>query len=308
MFHAEQTLQPRIERAGLEFLWLELTNRCNLQCVHCYAESGPRTGICDTLATQDYISLLDEAYDIGCRSVQFIGGEPTLNRDLGRLVIHTAGRGFDLIEVFTNLTRLSDQLITLFKEHRVQVATSVYANAAGIHDRITTVPGSFARTMANLKKLVSLGVPVRAGVISMEENQHVIDETMAFLRGLGLWNVGSDTQRKIGRGAASTEADMSELCGACAGAKLCVGPDGLVSPCIMSKAWSVGSIQKTSLGELLQSDQLHRTREAIYKCTVEPTALNLPCTPQVCGPYDSCGPSRGPGPCAPSGCRICYPG
>ena len=22
----------------LDFLWLELTNRCNLQCVHCYTE------------------------------------------------------------------------------------------------------------------------------------------------------------------------------------------------------------------------------------------------------------------------------
>src|SRR5208283_2388709 len=30
---------------GLDFLWLELTSRCNLQCVHCYAESGPSSAL-----------------------------------------------------------------------------------------------------------------------------------------------------------------------------------------------------------------------------------------------------------------------
>ena len=28
--------------AGLDFLWLELTNRCNLRCVHCYTASARR--------------------------------------------------------------------------------------------------------------------------------------------------------------------------------------------------------------------------------------------------------------------------
>ena len=138
----------------------------------------------------------------------------------------------------------------------MHVATSVYANVAGIDDRITTVPGSFARTVANLKKLVAKGVPVRAGVIAMEENRHVVEETMAFLRGCGVWNVGSDGLREIGRGATTAEHDMAELCGQCAGGKICVAPNGLVSPCIMSKAWSVGSIVENSLGEIVHSTKL----------------------------------------------------
>jgi sulfatase maturation enzyme AslB (radical SAM superfamily) len=36
-----QTIDAPVLSKPLDFLWLELTNRCNLQCTHCYADSGP---------------------------------------------------------------------------------------------------------------------------------------------------------------------------------------------------------------------------------------------------------------------------
>jgi molybdenum cofactor biosynthesis enzyme MoaA len=71
---------------GLDFLWLELTNRCNLRCVHCYTDSHPGSGDRDLLTTGAYESLLRQAYELGCRRVQFIGGEPPLHPDLLRLL------------------------------------------------------------------------------------------------------------------------------------------------------------------------------------------------------------------------------
>ena len=74
---------------GLRFLWLELTNRCNLTCAHCYAESGPRPSRKDALTTADYKRLLEEAAALGCRAVQFLGGEPTLHCGLPELITRT---------------------------------------------------------------------------------------------------------------------------------------------------------------------------------------------------------------------------
>jgi 2-iminoacetate synthase ThiH len=51
---------------GLNFLWLELTNRCNLQCVHCYTESHPLSGDRDVLTTAAYESVMRQAYALGC--------------------------------------------------------------------------------------------------------------------------------------------------------------------------------------------------------------------------------------------------
>lgn len=35
------TIAPPEPEAKLGFVWLELTGKCQLECTHCYADSGP---------------------------------------------------------------------------------------------------------------------------------------------------------------------------------------------------------------------------------------------------------------------------
>jgi uncharacterized radical SAM superfamily Fe-S cluster-containing enzyme len=95
-----------VRESTLDFLWLELTNRCNLQCVHCYTDSHPHSGDRDILTKRDYESLMIQAYELGCRKLQFIGGEPQLNTAFYPLLIKAKTVGFEFIEIFSNLTRL----------------------------------------------------------------------------------------------------------------------------------------------------------------------------------------------------------
>jgi MoaA/NifB/PqqE/SkfB family radical SAM enzyme len=71
----------------LDFAWLEITGKCSLHCEHCYAESGPM-GTHGTMRTQDWHRIIDEIGTMGARSVQFIGGEPTLHPHLPAYVGH----------------------------------------------------------------------------------------------------------------------------------------------------------------------------------------------------------------------------
>jgi MoaA/NifB/PqqE/SkfB family radical SAM enzyme len=59
-------------------IWLEITGRCQRECVHCYAASGP--GSSHGIMTEwDWCRVIDQAAALGVRMVQFIGGEPTLH-------------------------------------------------------------------------------------------------------------------------------------------------------------------------------------------------------------------------------------
>lgn len=307
------TANLKSSASPLEFLWLELTNQCNLQCVHCYANSSPKADK-SSLTTEEYKHIINEAFELGCRQLQLIGGEPTLNPALEPLVKFSALKGYTYIEVFTNLTRLSDQLINIFLENKVRVATSVYADNPKEHDVVTRRSGSFRKTVDNVKKLINAGVPVRAGVIEMEENKGTVEDTVHFLKNLGIHHVGTDRVRGFGRGNGGEETKLTELCGGCAGNILCVGYDGNISPCIMSKDWQIGSVKKTSLSQIVASAQLAGVRNEIYEAVTKPRKIFSSCAP-YCGPHcqptcaPHCSPTCNPISCGPRGCwpAMCTP-
>ena len=289
--------------SSLDFMWLELTNQCNLSCNHCYADSGPEAGDQDILTLDDYCRLLDEGFDAGCRHVQFIGGEPTLFADLPFLIGHARKRGFSGIAVFSNLIRLSEAQITSFRVHDVSVSTSVYGPTADVHELITLRQGSFDRTMKNISRLVNSGVHVRAGFIETDLNVGAFGATDRFLRGLGLTEIGFDGVREFGRGKAGDSSILDSLCGECAGKTLAVSSAGLASPCVLSRDWSFGSVLETPLSDLLASSRLAELRSEIRAATSRksdmsncyPDHSNPNCVPNApCGPDAVCGPKCQP--------------
>jgi MoaA/NifB/PqqE/SkfB family radical SAM enzyme len=47
-----------------QFLWLDLTRKCQLSCVHCYNASGP-DGTHGTMTREDWVNVLGKAADSG---------------------------------------------------------------------------------------------------------------------------------------------------------------------------------------------------------------------------------------------------
>lgn len=288
----------------LDFLWLELTNKCNLKCVHCYAGSGPEEGGDDIMTADDYTKLLKESSDLGCKAVQFIGGEPTLNKSLPDLIKTAKSLGYESIEVFTNLIALPAPLLKSFVENDVKVATSFYSANPSIHDDITERKGSHKRTVDNIKRVVESGLPLRAGIIEMDQNAGGTEQTTAFLKSIGVNDISNDKQRGFGRAERQVEPQMSELCGQCAGGTLAVSPDGKISPCIMSKAWSTANVGDASLLDVVISDKLAGLREAIGIATGTITNYCTPERPSDCAPMNPDTPGCRPAGtyCGPSDC------
>ena len=300
-----------VENKSLKFLWIELTNKCNLECTHCYANSSPKWVDTNPISLSKYQEILTNARENGCEAIQFIGGEPVLNKLLPDLIDFSKSLGFSFVEVYTNLVAIQDSLISKFKQHDVKVATSIYSSCSEIHDKVTLRTGSWFKTVSNIKKLVNAGVDLRASFIEMEVNQGEYEKTVNWLKTLGLTNFSHDEARQFGRQNQTRKCDMGELCGECSKGTLCVDPSGKVFPCIMSKSWQVGNIIEQSLAEILTSIELQNTRKDIYLHTLgrldvtnmggcNPSS-NHPCNPDQGGPCNPCSPNGhcGPNACAP---------
>ena len=102
---------------GLDFVWLEITQKCNLTCIHCYAESSPQRPLKGEMKLDDWLKVITEASELGCKSLQFIGGEVTLHPHLPVMIEFASQKGFKFIEIFTNATILDQSLINLFSKY-----------------------------------------------------------------------------------------------------------------------------------------------------------------------------------------------
>jgi MoaA/NifB/PqqE/SkfB family radical SAM enzyme len=251
---------------GLDFLWLEITSRCNLTCAHCYASSGPHLPLTERMTFADWCRVMRDARAAGCRRVQFIGGEPTIHPDLARLVEHAARVGFRHREVFTNATLLRDDLLRTFRECGVLVHFSFYSCDPAVHDQITGQKGSFERTVAGIRQLVRNRIRVAAGVINLPHNATHYKNTQKFLRRLGVRAIAADRVRGIGRGEqfVSQARASGELCGYCWSGKLCIDSNGDAHPCVFSRFVSLGNVLDEGLDSIVSGAKLRAFRRQMF--------------------------------------------
>jgi len=252
---------------GLDFLWLEITRRCNLTCTHCYANSGPDLPLTERMAFADWCRVIEEAHAVGCRRLQFIGGEPTIHPDLEALVERAASVGFRRSEVFTNATLLREELIRTFKRLRVLVHFSFYSFDPEVHDRITGQKGSFEQTVEGIRRLVDRRVRLAAGIIQLPQNAAHLKQTRKFLRRLGVHVIEDDRVRGVGRGrqfVARSTAPRGELCGECWNGKLCVDADGEAHPCVFSRFVSVGNVLDDGISAIVAGEKLRAFRRDMF--------------------------------------------
>lgn len=256
----------------LNFAWLELTQSCGNRCIHCY-EGEKHVEASNPLSYNEWKKVLTELSKLGCKQIQFIGGEPTLYKGLPGLLNHARKVGMTGITVFTNLYEISDELIATIKKNSVKIHFSIYGSNAEVHDAITQVKGSFMKLLNNIKRLKDARVKADAYIIMMKENEHDRENIYALLKELDIVNIRCDEIRKVYGGCQEKHLvtrslmnrtspnfscskayfDKAYCHNTCWYGKCVVSTDGSVYPCIFERVIKYGNIRETTLTNIIQS-------------------------------------------------------
>jgi len=107
------------------FLYLEVTHRCNLQCISCYTGAGREKQ--DTLTLEERKSVVRQAKAMGVRTVSLSGsGEPLLYPDLFTLIDYI--RSLDMaVVVFTNGTLIDAQIAEFLLSRQVVTYVKLFS-------------------------------------------------------------------------------------------------------------------------------------------------------------------------------------
>lgn len=240
-------------------MWLDVTRKCQLTCVHCCNSSGP-DGDHGTMTLDDWIHTIDQAADTGVSHVQLLGGEPLLHPDTPTIARHALDHGME-VEVYSNLAHAPVIWWKLLQRPRMWLATSYYSSDPARHNTLTGRPTSHARTRANIIRALELGIDLRVAIITLDGAG--VEKTRVELEQLGVTRIGVDRVRPYGRGANDQEPGCEGLCGACGVERASVGPDGTLSPCVFSTWMDTSNVRTSPPVDILIGEAMADARATI---------------------------------------------
>jgi radical SAM protein with 4Fe4S-binding SPASM domain len=183
-------------QAPLLVIW-EVTQACDLECVHCRASAMPERDAAE-LTTEEGYRLLDqvkafgETKPFGSPLFVFTGGDPLKRPDLRELIRYSVRQGLR-----TNVTPSGTPLLTAaaiegFKQDGVsRMAVSIDGADAAAHDGFRGVPRSFERCVAALGHARKIGLETQVNTTVTRRNLHQLDEIAELVEASGsrMWSL-----------------------------------------------------------------------------------------------------------------------
>ena len=147
---------------------MELTQRCNFACAHCFlANPIQRLPADNELTYDEWLSLFDQYVDEEGLFLTVTGGEPLLRHDFKKLWVAMKKRGF-LVSLFTNGSLVDEEIVAFLSQWTpLEVSITLYGASEETYRKVTGRTGMFERVMSALEMLSRAGIPLEVkGVFS----------------------------------------------------------------------------------------------------------------------------------------------
>jgi MoaA/NifB/PqqE/SkfB family radical SAM enzyme len=155
----------------LKSLFLHLTNRCNLSCLHCYT-SNPGQTLAKDLPASLISRIIDGLADHGGTSVTLSGGEPLLHPEIKKILRHAAS--ILEIRLLTNGTLINREWAKFLSGLDIDVQISIDGSTKEIHDSIRG-KGAFEKSLKALEYLQVAGMGDRINFSTTVMKQNLDD-------------------------------------------------------------------------------------------------------------------------------------
>ncbi len=135
-----------------------VTRRCNLRCIHCYAHAKEQAEA-DELSFEQGRALIDDLAGFGAPVVLFSGGEPLARKDLPQLAAYAVSKGMRAV-ISTNGTLITPSVALTLKEIGLSYVGISLDGLEAVNDRFRGVPGAFRAALDGIRNCQAAGIKV----------------------------------------------------------------------------------------------------------------------------------------------------
>jgi radical SAM protein with 4Fe4S-binding SPASM domain len=184
---------------------LSITQTCNLNCKHCYADCDPERAK-DELTVREWVRFVDYLVANDFVSLYIEGGEPLARPGFLKILEHCTPKMMTLLR--TNGTLIDRQMAARLKRIGVgRVLVDIMGATAATHDYLTGVDGSFEAACAAVRHLLAAGIETDVLMILNRRNVAELQDYLVLAHQLGVPRAGILRLYPLGR----VKARWSEL-------------------------------------------------------------------------------------------------
>ncbi len=164
---------------------LELTYRCNVDCVHCYCQHLNEPIKRSELTTDEWKKVLDQLAEMGALYLTLTGGEIFIRKDFWEIANHAKKNHF-AIGLFTNGTLIDEKNADKLAELKpFTLEMSLLSPVPQMHDLLAQRKGSYDRIM-------------RATELLRERNVTFLLKTTVFRENVKQVQALAETAQRVG--------------------------------------------------------------------------------------------------------------
>ena len=185
----------------------DFTHKCNLNCKHCYSNSGAVQE--DELTTQQAIEVVDQLANAGVTALAFSGGEPLSRKDFFEVANYAVKRGL-YVSVATNGTLLTKENVKKLKLTGIHyVEISIDGATAKTHDTFRGVAGAFEKAVTGLKNCVEADLCACVATTATKSNLEEMPAIVSLAEEIGAERFTYFNFIPTGRGKKYFDQDLS---------------------------------------------------------------------------------------------------
>ncbi|WP_320176261.1 12,18-didecarboxysiroheme deacetylase [Maridesulfovibrio sp.] len=184
-----------------------MTRRCNLKCVHCYAQAVDPDGQ-DEISTSKAKEIIDDLAAFGAPVMLFSGGEPLVRKDLVELASYATGKGMRAV-ISTNGTLITKEKARELKDVGLSYVGISLDGTEETHDKFRGVPGSYKKAIEGVENCKAEGLKVGLRFTINKRNWTEVPSIFKVLRELDVPRACFYHLVYSGRGSELIKEDLS---------------------------------------------------------------------------------------------------
>jgi len=184
-----------------------MTRRCNLKCVHCYAQSEDLS-YDNELDHKQCLAMIDDLAAFKVPVILFSGGEPLVHPRLTDYAEYAVSKGMRAV-ISTNGTLITKEKARVLKEIGLSYVGISLDGLEETHDKFRGMKGSFQKALSAIRNCQEAGIKVGLRFTINKRNVHEIPGIFDILEKMNIPRACFYHLVYSGRGSAIANEDLN---------------------------------------------------------------------------------------------------